>query len=137
MRAEMKPGRPRTSTLKRAEQLRAAKRTQRERERKQGLASCVLKLPQRDAERLRAALAWPGFLPRLQKFLVQQTVAVKDYDNLALLMWSRNESFITAEEAFRIYERNWRFVDVGRMKPKERALIDRLVREYGNGVLHV
>lgn len=135
MRAETKPGRPRTSKLTRAEQLRAAKRAQRERE--QGLARCVLKLPLRDAERLRAALTRPGFLPRLQEFLAQQVIAVKAYDNLALLMWSRTERFVTGQEALRIYERNWRFVDVRRMQPKERALIDRLVREYGNGVLHV
>ena len=133
----MKSGRPRISTLTRAEQLRAAKRTQRKREREQGFASCVPKLPLRDAERLRAALARPGFLPRLREFLAQQLIAVKDYDNLALLMWSRTERFVTAEEAFRIYERNWRFVDVHRMKPKERALVDRLMREYGNGVLLV
>jgi len=129
-------GRPRTSPLTRAEQLRAAKRAQREREREQGLASCVLKLPKGDAERLRAAMARPGFLPRLREFLAKELIAVEDYVNLAALMWNRSERFVTAEEAFRIYERNWRYVDKRRMKPAERALIDRLVREYGNGVLH-
>ncbi|OGT80530.1 MAG: hypothetical protein A3H91_12450 [Gammaproteobacteria bacterium RIFCSPLOWO2_02_FULL_61_13] len=81
-------------------------------------------------------MARPGFLPRLREFLAKELIAVEDYVNLAALMWNRSERFVTAEEAFRIYERNWRYVDKRRMKPAERALIDRLVREYGNGVLH-
>ena len=129
-------GRPRSSHLTRAEQLRAAKRAQRERERAQGLASCTLKLPRSDAVRLRAALARPGFIARLRDFIARQLIAVEDYDNLAALLWNRTERFVTAEEAFRLYERNWRYVDRRRMTAAERALIDRLTREYGNGVLH-
>jgi len=44
---------------------------------------------------------------------------------------------ITGEEAFDLYERNWRFIDETAMQPRERALIDRLTREYGHGILHV
>ena len=136
MKAPRAPGRPRTSPLSRAEQLRAAKRAQRERDRRRGLVACSLRLQREDAERLRAGMARPEFQRRLRAFLDEQLVPVDQFDNLAELMWNRTERYLTEEEAFRIYERNWRYVDKRRMKPAERALIDRLVREYGNGVLH-
>lgn len=130
------PGRPRTSPLSRAEQLRAAKRAQRERERQQGVVSYAVKLPSRDAERLRAGMARPEFVRRLQAFLEEHLIPVEKYENLAALLWNRTDRFVTDAEAFRIYERNWRFVDERRMKRAERALVDRLVSKYGNGVLH-
>lgn len=130
------PGRPRTSPLSRPEQLRAAKRAQRERERRRGVVSYAVKLPGRDAERLRAGMARPEFVRRLQVFLEEHLIPVEKYGNLAALMWNRTDRYVTDAEAFRIYERNWRFVDQRRMKPAERALVDRLVRKYGNGVLH-
>jgi hypothetical protein len=96
-----------------------------------------LKLDARDADRMRAALLKPGFVRQLQRLLDEELVAVADYENLKGLCWNRSERYLAAEEAFRLYERNWRFVDTRRMKPDERALIERLAARFGNGVLNV
>lgn len=131
------PGRPKTSALSRREQLRRAKRAQRARERAAGMMVVPLKLPARDAERMRAALARPGFERELRRLLDDELIEIAAYENLKGLCWNRRERYIAAEEAFRLYERNWRFVDTRRMKPAERALIERLAARFGNGVLNV
>jgi hypothetical protein len=130
-------GRPRTSPLPRSEQLRAAKRAQRARDRAAGKVLCQVKLGARTAERLRHALAVPGFEDDLARFLDDVMVDVRSYPELALLLWNRRDRFIPAREAFALYERNWRFVDAAHLSAGERALIDRLARRYGNGVLNV
>lgn len=132
-----RPGRPKTSPLSRREQLRLAKRAQRERERRNGIVRYPVKLPRSDAQRLKAGMSRPAFVRQLRGFLKEHVIAVEDYENLAALMWNRREAYLTDEEAFRLYERNWRFVDTKRMKPAERALVARLVAKYGNGVLNV
>ena len=132
-----RPGRPKTSPLSRQEQLRLPQRAQRARERRHGIVRYPVKLPRSDAQRLKAGMSNSAFVRRLRGFLQEQLIAVQDYDNLATLMWNRRERYITDEEAFRLYERNWRFVDTKRMKPGERAFIARLVEKYGNGVLNV
>jgi hypothetical protein len=121
----------------RREQLRLAKRAQRERERLAGLQNVPLKLPARDAERLRAAIAQPGFTRRLGQFLDEELVDIEQYENLKALCWNRRSRYVAAEDALRLYERNWRLVDKHRMKPAERELIDRLVSRFGGGVLNV
>lgn len=66
------------------------------------------------------------------------TIVIGEFSQLRLIAWNRHPSdVITAEEALDLYERNWRFVDENAMEPRERAMLDRLTREYGNGVLHV
>ena len=131
------PGRPRTSTLSRREQLRHAKRAQRERDRAAGMMVVPLKLAARDAERLRAAMARPAFARELRGLLDEQLVDTTAFENLVALCWNRRERYLSAEEAFRLYERNWRLVDARRMKPAERTLIERLQARYGKGVLNV
>jgi hypothetical protein len=64
-------------------------------------------------------------------------IEIGAYANLAAICWSRRDRFISGRDAFRLYERNWRFVDQRRMKPAERALIESLAQTYGNGVLNV
>jgi hypothetical protein len=130
-------GRPKTSSLSRREQLRLAKRAQRARERAAGMTAVPLKLAAREAERMRAAMARPEFANRLRGLLDDTLIEVAAYDNLAALCWNRRDRYLGAEEAFRLYERNWRLVDQRRMKPAERALIERLAARYGNGVLNV
>lgn len=129
-------GRPRANPLPRNEQLRLAKRAQRARDRAVGRVLCQVKLDGRTAERLRHALAVPGFEDELARFLEDALVDVREYPELALLCWNRRDRFIPAREAFALYERNWRFVDTPRLSPGERALIDRLTQRYGNGVLN-
>lgn len=132
----IRPGRPKTSPLPRREQLRHAKRAQRARDRAAGMTVVTLKLEARDAERLRAAIARPEFARELRGLLDEKLVDIAAFENLATLCWNRRERYLGAEEAFRLYERNWRLVDSRRMKPAERALIDRLQARYGNGVLN-
>ena len=62
---------------------------------------------------------------------------IDDYPQLALLAWNRAVRDIDAEEALALYERNWRFIDVGQLTADEAALIERLKQQYGRGVLNV
>lgn len=135
--ARARPGRPKTNPKPRLEQLRIAKRTQRRRDRDAGLALCQVKLPEKAAQRLRHALALPGFDAELRQFLDDAIVETRKFPNLKLLCWNRAAPFLTARDAFSLYERNWRFVDTGTMPDDERALIRRLAERYGRGVLNV
>jgi hypothetical protein len=65
------------------------------------------------------------------------TLNVDDYPQLALLAWSRVLRDISEEDAFALYERNWRFVDVDALTAAERELIDRMTEQYGKGVMNV
>lgn len=135
----LRPGRPKTSPLSRLEQMRVAKRAQRERERAAGVKVVPIKLGTRDAERLRIAMQQPEFDARIEFLLDDMIVEVAAYENLALLCWNRNRRtrFINGDDALRLYERNWRLVDQRRIKPAERDLIERLTARYGNGVFNI
>jgi len=135
--ARGRPGRPKTNPKPRLEQLRIAKRMQRQRDRDAGLALCQVKLPRETAQRLRHALAIPGFDAELRTFLDDAVVETRKFPNLKLLCWNRAAPFVTEQHAFGIYERNWRFVDTKTMPDGERALISRLAEKYGQGVLNV
>jgi hypothetical protein len=65
------------------------------------------------------------------------TLNVDDYPQLALLAWSRVLREITEEDAFALYERNWRFVDVDALTAAERSFIDKMTDRYGKGVMNV
>jgi len=61
-----------------------------------------------------------------------------EYPQLKLIAWNRRENdLVDEEEALALYERNWRYVDEANLIPKERQLIDHLVKTVGKGVLHV
>ena len=79
----------------------------------------------------------PDFAQRLKAFLQETVIAVDDYDNLRALCRNRAARYLGAEEAFRLYERNWRHVDRNNMSDTERALIACLADRFGNGVLNV
>jgi len=65
-------------------------------------------------------------------------IALHRYPNLRLLAWQRaDDDWIAESEALQLLEANWRFVDPGALLPREQALIERLKREYGHGVLNV
>ena len=129
--------RPAADQAHRREQLRLAKRAQRERDREAGLVLCQLKLRPAVAEKLRGGVGIPGFEDALARFLDQSLVDVAAYPNLRLLCWNRAERFIPAAEAFALYERNWRFVDEKTLDATEKELIERLARTYGGGLLNV
>jgi len=66
------------------------------------------------------------------------TLRIKDFPQLNLLCWSIDrDGSIREDYALSLYERNWYLVDQEALDANERALINRLVKKYGNGVLHV
>lgn len=126
---------PRGAVL-RARQLRDAKRAQRARQRAQGVVQVELQLPQALARKLVAARRDASFQAMLEAALDRSLVRLEDYPQLCDIAWNRRDTFIPAGEAFALYERNWRFIDVARMCSRERELLTRLVSEFGNGVIN-
>ena len=131
------PGRPRTSPLPRAEQLREAKRRQRLRERSAGLKKVELRLPSADAERLRVALGDAKFREAARQLLDRHVVDIKAWPALRELAWNRADRWIPGAEALALYERNWRFIDPQSLEPAERKFIERLAKAFGAGTLNV
>lgn len=131
-----KVGRTVTSKMTRGEQLRRAKRAQRERERRAGLVNVQLVLPKNTAAKLAVARRAADFPDLLDDALDELIVRLPDYPQLRDLAWNRTDEYIPAREAFQLYERNWRFVEPGRLDPEERALIDRLKTRFGGGVIN-
>ena len=129
-------GRPRRSPLTRAEQLRQAKRVQRERERRAGRAAVELLIPAVQAKRLRIAARTPQFGQLLEAFLQDVVIDLHAWPTLRELAWSRKDRWIPAADALALYERNWRHVEPARLTSEEAALIDRLKSRFGGGVLH-
>ena len=136
MKARTRAGRPRTSHLDRAEQLRAAKRRQRARQRRENIVPIQLELPAEQAERLRVARRGTAFASRLEALLDEAVVDIQAWPTLRELAWNRRDRWIPAEEAFSLYERNWRFVDPARLEPEEARLIERLRTAHGGNSLH-
>lgn len=62
-------------------------------------------------------------------------VRLADYPQLQQLAWHRQGATLTEEEAFALYERNWRHIDRSALEPAERDLIARLVQRHGKGAL--
>jgi hypothetical protein len=122
--------------LTREEQLRRAKRAQRLRQRAAGIVHVQLTLPGAIAGKLAAARSTEEFLPALEAMLDRLLIRIGDYPQLQDLAWNRSSELIPAKEAFALYERNWRFIDVGHLDSNERALIERLKMEFGNGVIN-
>jgi hypothetical protein len=135
--APKRPGRPRTSPLPRAEQLREAKRRQRLRERSAGLRKVELQLPSADAERLRVALGDAGFREAARELLDRHVVDIQAWPALRELAWNRADRWISGAEALALYERNWRFIDARRLDGAEREFIERLAKAFGGGALNV
>lgn len=116
--------------------MRVAKRAQRARQRRSELVEVQLQLPKNVAEKLRVARRAPNFVDRLDAALEGFLVRLADYPQLRDLAWNRVDPFISVEEAFQLYERNWRFVDAARLDERERLLIERLKAECGNGEIN-
>ncbi|MFW8586345.1 hypothetical protein ACOJBM_20240 [Rhizobium beringeri] len=68
----------------------------------------------------------------------ESMIVPNDFPELKSLVWNRDPArAMPACEAFALYERNWRFVDTGRLTEREVQLIRDLAATYGNGVLLV
>jgi len=65
-------------------------------------------------------------------------IKLADYPQLQFIAWNRKkDDFIEEEEAFSLYERNWRWVERANLSADERRLIERLAHVFGHGVLNV
>jgi len=53
------------------------------------------------------------------------------YPELDKLLWDTRARFLEPDDALKIYERRWRFVDTKQLKPTEQALIERLAEQAG------
>ena len=74
-------------------------------------------------------------LERRMVYAFVMRVPVSKYPQLHQLCWSRpDDTVLDGADALALYERNWRFVDKDALDADERALIDGLVQQYGNGV---
>jgi transcriptional regulator with XRE-family HTH domain len=67
----------------------------------------------------------------------KDVVHLDDYPQLAQIGWSRAVRETTGEDALALYEANWRFVEQDKLTAREKALLERLVKKYGHGVLNV
>ena len=63
-------------------------------------------------------------------------VEVEPYPSLKLLCWNLATPRITRRDAFAIYERNWRWIDVADTPAHERELIASLAEELGGGLIN-
>ena len=120
----------------RLEQLRNAKRRQRDRDKADGFSLYQIKLPTRLVEKLKAGMNEESFVARLFDFVDKEIVDVRDYPTLKLLCWNRDQAFITRKEAFQVYEGNWRHVDESKMDQSELNLLATLKNEFGQGVIN-
>ena len=136
MRKRAKPGRPRTSPLDRAEQLRAAKRAQRARQRAAGIRPVEIALEEGQAARFRAAAASPHFRVAFDRLLGDMAIDRTAWPVLRDITWNRVDRWIPADEALALYERNWRHVDAARLQQDEADLIRRLADRFGGGVFN-
>src|ERR1044072_7236884 len=137
VRKRHRQGRPRSSNLSRSEQLRAAKQRQHQREQQAGISEIRLKLPAKLGRRLAFVTRQAGFNESLAHWLDAKAIEVAQYPQLHLLCWNRRAEFMTPLEAWNLYERNWRFVEVARLTTEERSLIRRLGARFGGGHVDV
>ena len=129
-------GRPRTSPNTRVEQLRLAKRAQRDRQRAAGIRPVELVMDDRQAARFRAAAASPHFRAAFEHLLGELAIDRTAWPMLQEITWNRADRWIAADEALALYERNWRHVDAARMPAEEAQLIQRLAERFGGGVFN-
>lgn len=56
------------------------------------------------------------------------------YPELDLILWDRAERFVEPETAFKQYEIRWKYIDQARITDEEKALVRRLIDEFGQGL---
>lgn len=76
------------------------------------------------------------FVERFAAFLQHELVRVDDYPGLKLLCWNLHVQYVTREDAFKLYERNWRMFDEHGLDTHERALLRELKDEFGRGFIN-
>jgi hypothetical protein len=116
--------------MTRGEQLRGAKRRQRERERQAGELEVRVKLPRGLAEKLAFASRQPDFRDTLAEFCSGNVLLVADFPQLQALCWNRRSAYIQARDAWSLIDRNRRFIEPDRLSDSERALLESLDRRF-------
>ncbi len=66
-------------------------------------------------------------------------IHLNNFPQLRLIAWNLHDGGDTleAQEAFALYERNWRFVEQTQLLNHERELIERLCKQFGAGLMNV
>ena len=67
----------------------------------------------------------------------EKLLTIAEFPQLAFLTWNRASETIPEEEAFLLYERNWRYVEPDKMTDRETTMVAYLTQKYGHGVLNV
>ena len=62
------------------------------------------------------------------------TINRNQYTELNHILWDSKRAFITPEDAFKLYERRWPYVDQRKLVDKEKQLIKQLIEQIGNGL---
>ena len=62
---------------------------------------------------------------------IEKEIKISDYPQLKFISWNRHTDEISLDEAFSLYKSNWRFIVQKNLTNKERRLIERLTRVYG------
>lgn len=61
-------------------------------------------------------------------------ITLADYPQLQALLWDQQGlTQMSESDAFTYYESRWRYLEESQLTEAERALIDRLIAEQGNG----
>ena len=69
-------------------------------------------------------------------FQIPDVIVPARFPGLRGLAWNRDpDRPLPAEDAFTLYERQWRHVDVAALTDDERALIAALGEKFGHGVM--
>jgi hypothetical protein len=69
--------------------------------------------------------------------MITTILILEEYPQLKMLAWNRALTTIGREEAFCLYEANWRWVEQDDVTEKEASLIKALTDEFGHGVMNV
>jgi hypothetical protein len=76
---------------------------------------------------------FPGYIEPMMAEMRREIVPA-EFPELKKLVWNRDPLRpVDAEEAYALYDRNWRFVDTEHMSACELELIQELDKHFGNG----
>lgn len=69
--------------------------------------------------------------------VIADAVLIDDYPQLKRLAWHRQGEHLSKQDAFALYERNWRHIDQASLERSERDFIADLAATFGKGVMLV
>ena len=59
------------------------------------------------------------------------------YPELDAILWDDAERYVDPEEAFKMYERRWPYIEQKNLSIDEKKLLQHLIETFGNGVFLV